>query len=156
MDGQRHHRHHMQKKKRENTFLCTHATQHTPHGPHTVSSVFPCLFFVSLFLCFFFVLTMGMRQCLPMKSFPQRGLNYKRLHLTSPPIKLTLPSRPDLQQKHDKFSDLNFLNQFHQALNIALKRESAPVTTQVFIKRLVLFARVSVREEQVFKFSPAP
>ena len=53
MDGQRHHRHHMQKKTRENTFLCTHATQHTPHGPHTVSSVFPCLFFVSLFLFFF-------------------------------------------------------------------------------------------------------
>ena len=43
------------KKTRENMYLCTHATQHTPHGPHTVSSVFPWLPFVSLFLSSFSV-----------------------------------------------------------------------------------------------------
>ena len=53
MEGRRHHRHHMQ-KKRENVYMCTHATQHTKVGPHTVSSLFSCLPFVSLsvlFLC---------------------------------------------------------------------------------------------------------
>ena len=56
VEGQWHHRHHMQKKKktRENMYLCTHATQHTPHGPHTVSIFFllsSLVFALSFFLC---------------------------------------------------------------------------------------------------------
>ena len=44
-------------KTHENMYLCTHATKHTPHRPHTVSSLLShllsslCLSFSVLFLC---------------------------------------------------------------------------------------------------------